>query len=128
MTKRRYTLNDLDVADSARFTREGEIVVHHHTVQFARPLSLAERRLFVDVLVGFYHTVYFSRQFGHGLVAEPVVQFTDDTSARYTLRQTSLDGPWKDLLFTIFANFSREVVPILRHDDAVVFAPEPVPG
>jgi hypothetical protein len=128
MTKRRYTLNDLDVADSAQFTREGDIVIHDHIVRFARPLSLAERRLFVDVLVGFYHTVHFSRQFGRGLVAEPVVQFTDDTSARYTLRQTSLDGPWKDLLFTILANFSREVVPILRHDDTLVFAPETVPG
>lgn len=121
--KRTYSLADLDVGTSAAIAEENGIFSHTHTVQFSRPLTLAERMLFVDVLTGFYHTVHFSRRFGDGLVGVPVVEFPEDGLARYTLRQTSLSGPWKELLMAILANFGHEVAPIDRHDDSRIFAP-----
>lgn len=121
--KRRYSLADLEVGTSAAIADENGIISHTHTVHFSRPLTLAERMLFVDVLTGFYHTVHFSRRFGDGLVGVPVVEFPEDGLARYTLRQTSLSGPWKDLLLAILANFGQEVAPIEQHDDSRIFAP-----
>jgi hypothetical protein len=86
-------------------------------------LTRAEQHLFRDVMIGFYHTVYFSRQFGNSLVTEPVVEFVSESDARYTLWQRKLSGEWKDLLFAILANFSHEVAPIALHDDSRVFDP-----
>ncbi|MEZ4859727.1 MAG: hypothetical protein R3C14_00390 [Caldilineaceae bacterium] len=123
MAKRQYTAADLQVGNSAQFSTSNGVTTHTHQVRFGRPLTRAEQHLFADVLIGFYHTVYFSRQFGSTLVAEPVVEFVNDTEARYTLRQSSLNGAWKDLLFAILANFSQEVVPITQHDDSRVFDP-----
>ena len=124
MAKRTYTEADLQIGRTADVKREGETVVHTHSVHFARPLTRAEQHLFTDVLVGFYYTVHFSQQFGDGLVAEPVVEFLSDHEARYTLRQRSLSGPWKDLLFAVLGNFSQEVVPIRLHDESCAFDPE----
>ncbi|MBX3052085.1 MAG: hypothetical protein KF753_11455 [Caldilineaceae bacterium] len=121
--KRRYSLDELDVGNAAVFREQGGVFSHTHTIHFARPLTLAERMLFVDVLTGFYHTVHFSRRFGDGLVDVPVVEFPEDGIARYTLRQTALSGPWKELLLAILANFGHEVAPIRLHDDSRVFAP-----
>lgn len=118
----RYTKSDLMLGKLSAFDREGEIVVHTHTVEFVRPLTEAERYLFRDVLRGFYHTVRFSRQFGTDLIAEPLVEFVTQTQARYTLRQTGLQGDWKELLLAILTNFSREIAPIARHDDSQPFA------
>jgi hypothetical protein len=98
-------------------------VVHTHRVRCARPLTRAEQHLFADVLVGFYYTVHFSRQFGDGLVAAPVVEFLSPHEARYTLKQKTLSGPWKDLLFAVLANFSHEVAPIRLHDESRAFEP-----
>jgi len=121
--KRTYSVADLDVGASAVIKEQNGVISHTHTVQFERPLTLAERMLFVDVLTSFYHTVYFSRRFGDRLVGVPVVEFPEDAIARYTLRQTTLSGPWKDLLLAILANFGHEVAPIRLHNDSRVFAP-----
>ena len=125
-TKMKYSKADLTLGTRATISREDGVTAHSHIVEFARPLSEAERHLFCDVLRGFYHTVRFSRQFGAGLVAEPMVEFTSLDRARYTLRQTSMQGAWKDLLFAILTNFSREIAPIARHNESRAFAPEAV--
>lgn len=124
MAKRTYTEADLQIGRTADVKREGETVTHIHCAHFARPLTRAEQHLFTDVLVGFYYTVHFSKQFGGGLVAEPVVEFLSDHEARYTLRQRSMSGPWKDLLLAVLGNFSQEVVPIRLHDESRIFDPE----
>lgn len=125
-TKMKYSKGDLKIGTLATIARDDGVTAHSHNVEFARPLSEAERHLFCDVLRGFYHTVRFSRQFGADLVAEPIVEFTSLNRARYTLRQTSMQGAWKDLLFAILTNFSREIAPIARHDESRAFAPEAV--
>jgi hypothetical protein len=124
MAKQKYTEADLHVGTTTDVKREGKTIVHTHRVIFIRPLTRAEQRFFAEVLVGFYYTVHFSQQFGNGLVAEPVVEFINDCEARYTLRQSMLSGPWKDLLFAVLANFSHEVAPIRWHDDSRAFDPE----
>ena len=123
MTKREYTLADLQVGQSATFKTTNGITSHTHQVRFGRGLTRAEQHLFADILVGFYYTVHYSRQFGSSLVAEPVVEFLSESEARYTLRQTTLSGEWKDLLLAILANFSNEVAPIQLHDESRVFDP-----
>lgn len=123
MAKPPYTKADLHIGTITEVRQEGETVVHTHHVRFARPLTRAEQHLFADVLVGFYYTVHFSRQFGDGLVAEPVVEFTSACEARYTLRQKTLSGPWKELLFAVLGNFSHEVAPIRWHDESRAFEP-----
>jgi hypothetical protein len=57
-------------------------------------------------------------------VAEPIVEFLSEHEARYTLKQHTLSGPWKDLLFAVLANFSHEVAPIQWHDESRAFDPE----
>lgn len=123
MAKQTYTAAHMHVSTIADVTREGETVVHTHRLSFARPLTRAEQHLFADVLVGFYYTVHFSQQFGNGLVTEPVVEFLSACDATYTLRQRTLSGPWKDLLFAVLANFSQEVAPIRLHDESRAFDP-----
>ena len=118
-----YTAADVRIGTVADITRAEETIVHTHRVLFARPLSRAEQHLFTDVLIGFYYTVHFSQQFGDGLVAEPLVEFLGAQEARYTLRQRTLSGAWKDVLFAILANFSQEVAPIRCHDESRVFDP-----
>ncbi len=122
-TKKSYTKNDLQIGSTAKISKTDEIFTHTHVVQFDRALTQAERTLFISVLTGFYHTVHFSQQFGGGLVAEPVVEFVAPDTAHYTLRQTVMNGTWKDLLLAILTNFGREVVPIRQHDDSQVFTP-----
>jgi hypothetical protein len=126
LTKPKYTAADLQVSKVARFERDGEVISHTHTVLFGRPLSTAERRLFAEVLTGFYYTVHFSKQFDGDFVAEPIVEFESPDRARYTFRQTSLSGSWKDLLFAVLLSFSHEVAPIVRHDESRAFAPQPI--
>ena len=123
MAKPHDTAADLQVGTTATFQTNNGVTTHSHRVRFGRPLTRAEQHLFVDVMIGFYHTVYFSRQFGDSLVAEPVVEFVNEAEARYTLRQHTLSGAWKDLLFAILANFSHEVAPIQLHDESRVFDP-----
>lgn len=123
MSQTQYTAADLQIGTTASFQSNDGITTHTHRVRFGRPLTRAKQHLFSDVLIGFYHTVYFSRQFGDTLVAEPVVEFLSEAETRYTLRQRNLNGSWKDLLFTILANFSHEVAPIHLHDDSRVFDP-----
>lgn len=123
MNQSKYSESDLQVGKTAKISKSGTVYTHTHLIRFERPLSTAERNLFVTVLDSFYYTVHFSRQFGDGLVALPVVEFETDALARYTLKQTQMTGLWKDLLLTILANFSREVVPILQHDDSRIFDP-----
>lgn len=118
MAKPHYTAADLQIGTTATFQTNNGVTTHSHRVRFGRPLTRAEQHLFVDVMIGFYHTVYFSRQFGDSLV-----EFVNEAEARYTLRQRSLSGNWKDLLFAILANFSHEVAPIQLHDDSRVFDP-----
>lgn len=123
MAKREYTAADLQISQAAQFQTVNGITSHTHQIQFGRSLSHAEQHLFADILIGFYYTVHYSRQFGSTLVAEPVVEFLNESEARYTLRQSSLSGEWKDLLFAILANFSQEVAPIHLHDNSQVFDP-----
>lgn len=124
MAKQTYTEADLQIGAKSQMSRENDIITHTHHVIFERPLTRAEQHLFSSVLIGFYYTVHFSRQFGNGLIAEPMIEFLNDHEARYTLRQTTLGGPWKELLFVILANFSHEVVPIRWHDESQAFDPE----
>lgn len=126
--KQSFSETDLQVGTTGRIDQAQDVFVHTHTVLFDRALSQAERHLFASVLTGFYYTVHFSHQFGNGLVAEPIVEFEAPDRARYTLKQTALNGPWKDLLFTILANFSKEVAPIRRHDESRAFDPERAPA
>jgi len=122
--RRQYTKTDLTLGTLATIAHDEGVTTHTHSVEFARPLTEAERHLFCDVVRGFYHTVRFSRQFGTNLVAEPLVEFVSPDRARYTLRQTSMQGAWKDLLFAILTNFSHEIAPIARHDESRAFAPK----
>ena len=124
MAKQTYTEADLQIGTKSKISWKSKIALHTHNVIFTRPLTRAEQHLFASILTGFYYTVHFSRQFGNGLVAEPVVEFISDDEARYTLRQTTLDGPGKELLFAILANFSHEVAPIRLHDESRAFDPE----
>ena len=124
MAKQTYTDADLRIGATTEVKREGQTVVYTHRMIFARPLTRAEQHLFADVLVGFYYTVHFSQQFGDGLVAAPAVECLSEHEARYTPKQCTLSGPWKDLLFAILANFSHEVAPIRWHDDSRAFDPE----
>ena len=97
-------MGDLTVRRGER-NINGEITTHTHTIVFAHPLSEREEFLFTRMIQGFYYTVHFSRQFGDGLVAEPVIEFTRPDEARYTLRQRRMSGAWKDLLLAMLANF-----------------------
>lgn len=126
MDKKQYTKDDLILGTKARTSANGDIVTHAHIVEFARPLTEAERHLFSDVLRGFYYTVRFSRQFGTDLTSEPLVEFLDSQTVRYTLQQTSMNGSWKELLLAIFTNFSLDVAPISKHDESKAFAVEKV--
>lgn len=125
--KRQYTEADLKIGKLAKIVRTEDSISHTHTVVFGRPLTTAERRLFVEVLTGFYYTVHFSGQFDADFLAEPFVEFDSPQQAKYTLYQKSLSGSaWKTLLFAILANFSYEVAPIARHDESKAFAPQPM--
>jgi hypothetical protein len=126
--KQTFTENDLQVGLTGQFTQQQGVFKQTHTVIFGRSLTQAERELFIKVLTGFYYTVRFSRQFGNGLVAEPVVKFDAPDKACYTLTQTTSNGGWKDLLFSILANFSHEIVPIRLHDESRVFHPQRIPS
>ncbi len=117
----------MQISKSAAFERSNGVIAHTHTIQFGRVLTRAEQHFFADVLIGFYYTVHFSQQFGNGLVAEPVIEFLNETEARYTLRQTELSGSWKEMLFSILANFSQEVAPIHLHDNSRAFDPTYTP-
>ena len=121
--KRLYTPADLDVRPANRQVDEEGVMTHTHTVIFGRALTPAERDLFARLLAGFYYAVHFSGLFGDGLMAEPVVEFPELVRARYTLRQRGMSGAWKDLLFAMLANFSRDVVAISKHDDSRAFDP-----
>ena len=69
----KYTTDDLTIRSGEQSARGG-ITTHIHTIVFARPLTDEEKRLFTRMIQGFYYTVHFSRQFGDGLVAEPVIE------------------------------------------------------
>lgn len=124
MTKPTYTETDLHLGASTEVKHDDQVIIHTHHMIFSRPVTRAEQHLLADVLVGFYYTVHFSQQFGNGLISEPVIEFVSDHEAQYTLRQRTLSGPWKDLLFAVLTNFSHEVVSIQWHDDSRAFDPE----
>ena len=117
-----YTTDDLTIRSGERHIN-GDITVHTHAVVFARPLTERERRLFTQMIQGFYYIVHFSQQFGGDLVAEPAIEFTRPDEARYTLWQRGMSGPWKDLLLAMLANFSHEIVGIREHNGSRVFDP-----
>ena len=120
----KFTEADLQVGMASRVMKNQGVLAHTHTVIFSRSLTQAERHLFTTLLSSFYVTVHFSRQFGDGLVAEPIVEFKSPNQAFYTLKQTSGSGVWKELLFAMLANFSHEVAPIRRHNESRAFDPE----
>ncbi len=124
-----YTINDLTVRPTNRQIQDDKSIAHTHAVEFVRPLTQDEQQKFKRLLVSFYDVVYFSRQYGNGLRAEPDVRFSSPVTATYTLYQHGSSGSWKDLLFAILATFSLEVVGIASHDNNPVFAPivEPEP-
>ena len=117
-----YTMDDLTIQSGERKV-EGKIMTHIHTIIFAHPLTKKERHLFTRMIQGFYYTVRFSKQFGDNLVTEPVIEFTQENEARYTLQQRGMSGPWKDLLFSMLANFSYEIAAIREHDGNRIFDP-----
>lgn len=116
------TMDDLTIRPGEQKV-EGEITTHTHTIIFARPLINKERHLFTRMIQGFYYTVRFSKQFGDNLVTEPVIEFTQENKARYSLQQRGMSGPWKDLLFSMLANFSYEIAVIREHDGSRIFDP-----
>lgn len=122
--KRIYTEADLQINNTAKFIHTDDGVSHTHTVVFSRPLTTAERHLFIDVLMGFYYTAYFSKQFEVEFLSEPLVEFDSSQQARYTLHQKNLNGSaWKNLLLSIFSRFSEEVAPIAKLDGNRLFDP-----
>lgn len=123
MNKPKFTVSDLQIGRASTLRKEQGILIHTHSVIFARPLTQAERHLFRTLLNSFYVTVNFSRQFGNSLVGEPLVEFKSPSLAHYTLKHTTLSGEWKELLFAMLATFSAEVAPIQRHDDSRAFDP-----
>ena len=123
MNKPKFTLSDLQIGKASTLKKEQGILMHTHTVIFGRPLTQAERHLFGTLLNSFYVTVHFSRQFGNSLVGEPVVEFKSPNLVQYTLKNTTLSGEWKELLFAMLATFSAEVAPIHRHDYSRAFDP-----
>lgn len=121
--KQKFTKDDLQIGMGSRITKKDGLLLHTHRVMFGRALTQAERHLFSTLLSSFYYTVRFSRQFGDGLVSEPVVEFKAPNRAFYTLKHSSQQGQWKELLFAMLANFSYEIAPIAIHDDSRVFDP-----
>lgn len=121
--KQKFTKDDLQIGMGSQITKKDGLLLHTHMVLFGRALTQAERHLFSTVLTSFYYTVRFSRQFGDGLVGEPVVEFNAPNRASYTLKHSSQQGQWKELLFAMLANFSYEIAPIAIHDDSRVFDP-----
>jgi len=122
-SRKQYAEADFKVGKIAKFRREGDVIAHTHTVKFGRPVTEAERHLFQSVLASFCLLTRFLPDWEGDFVAEPVVEFADEQTALYTFRQKSLSGEWKDVLFAVLANFSAEIVPILRHDESAVFDP-----
>ncbi len=120
---KQYTIDDLQTFKLVKFSQENGVTSHTHVVEFGRPLTEAELDLFKAVLTGFYYTVRFSHQFGGDFVSEPTIECVTPQTLHYTLHQRSLSGSWKDLLFVLLANFSNEVVPMIRHDVSRVFDP-----
>jgi len=125
-SKKQFTLDDLKLGTKATTIVQDGTIAHSHLVEFERPLTIAERCLFSDILQGFYYTVRFSRQFGTDLLREPQVEFISSQTVRYTLYQTSMSGAWKELLLAILTNFSLEIVPIAKHDESRAFMPKPM--
>lgn len=121
--RQKFTKDDLQIGMGSQIMKKDGLLLHTHMVLFGRALTQAERHLFTTVLTSFYYTVRFSRQFGDGLVSEPVVEFKAPNRASYTLKHSSQQGQWKELLFAMLANFSYEIAPIAIHDDSRVFDP-----
>ena len=121
--KKKYTVEDLAIRPTTRQIKDGQSIAHTHCVAFVRALTSQEQQLFSRLIVSFYDVVHFSRLFGNGLRSEPDITFYSPSVANYTLYQNGSSGPWKDLLFSILATFSHEVVGIATHDDNPVFAP-----
>lgn len=116
--KKKYTVDDLTI----RQVKNGQSISHTHQVEFYRPLTRDEQLQFKRLIISFYDCVYFSRHFGNGLWAEPLVVFPEPNKACYTLYQRGATGSWKELLFSMLATFSSEVVEIALHDGNSVFA------
>lgn len=120
--KKKYTLDDLTIRPTNRQVKNGQSISHTHQVEFSRPLTRDEQLQFKRLIISFYDCVYFSRHFGNGLWAEPLVVFPLPNQACYTLYQRGATGSWKELLFAMLATFSSEVVEIGLHDGNSVFA------
>lgn len=120
--KEQYTLDDLTIRPTNRQLKNGQSIAHTHEVEFARPLTREEQLKFKRLIISFYDCVYFSRHFGNGLWAEPLVVFPTRHLTYYTLYQKNTAGSWKELLFAMLATFSYEVAEIALHDGNSVFA------
>ena len=116
------TLDDLTIRPTNRQVKNGQSISHTHNIEFARSLTRDEQLQFKRLIISFYDCVHFSRHFGNGLWAEPVIVFPTSNEALYTLYQKETSGSWKDLLFAMLATFSSEVVEIALHDGNSVFA------
>lgn len=120
--KQKYTLDDLTIRPTNRQLKNGQSIAHTHDVEFTRPLTREEQLQFKQLIISFYDCVYFSRHFGNGLWAEPLVVFPARHLACYTLYQKNTAGSSKELLFAMLATFSYEVAEIALHDGNSVFA------
>jgi hypothetical protein len=121
--RKQYTAADFKVSNIAKFSREGDVIAHTHTVKFSRPPTEVERQLFQSVLASFCLIMRFLPDWGGEFVAEPAVEFIDEQTDLYTFRQKTMSGEWKEVLFAVLANFSADIVPILRHDESAAFDP-----
>ncbi len=123
--KPKYTLNDLSPRRS-QVSHEGSVQTHTHTVEFSRSLTGAEQQQFITLLRDFPCRVKQELPDSKNhLLDQTEVWFDHPDCAKYTLHQTGRAGAWKDILFSLLAQFSQEVATISKHDGNPVFAKAP---
>lgn len=121
--KPKYTLNDL-TQRPRRVSHNGS--VHTHTVEFSRSLTGVEQQKFINLLLDFPSRVKQELpDLQTHFLDKTEVWFDNPDCAKYTVHQIGKGGEWKNLLFSLLAKFSQEVVIISNHDGNPVFAKAP---
>ncbi|PSF29445.1 hypothetical protein C7H19_24305 [Aphanothece hegewaldii CCALA 016] len=114
--KQQYSLNDLTIRPTHQQKNDEGMTEHTHKIIFKHPLNLEEKQQFIQLIKSIQQLIAPSQ-----LEREQVI-FTTDNQVDYQLKQPSLSGEWKNLLFAKLAVFSTEVSEILEHDGNRVFS------
>lgn len=123
--KPKYTLNDLN-RRQGQGSRKGSVQTHTHTVEFSRSLTPAEQQKFITLLLDFPSKVKQELpDLKTHLFDKIEVCFDNPDSAKYTFHEIERGGEWKDILFSLLAKFSQEMVIISKHDGNPLFAKAP---